>query len=375
MTTPGGFLAVFGATVTGVFGVSYALTREPTKAAAYGAGFITAVGTLGYIYANSKVFHKGKSGLGSCDTADSVIADAFGKNSKTALEGKIALITGANSGIGFDTALSLVKHGATVVLPCRSQDKFNGAKAAIVKALGDGVKDRVFGLILDLEDLESVRKCAADFHALGLKKLDILILNAGVMAIPQRESTKQGFEKQVGVCHLAHFLLTGLLMPALKASGNARVVSLSSMGHRLAVDLDWIDDPKLELKEYSPWRAYGSAKLSNVLFAKELNARYGKQGIQAFSLHPGGIHTNLQAHVDPVTSLYWKIVTPFAFKNTAQGAATSIFCAVHPKAAEHAGEYFSDCNASKCLKDDWIQDAKVRQKHWAASEKLTKIEY
>lgn len=106
----------------------------------------------------------------------------------------------------------------------------------------------------------------------------------GVMAIPQREMTKQGFEKQVG--NLPFWLislLTGLLMPSLEASGNARVVTVSSLGHRRALlDLDWVDDPQLELKKYDPWRAYGIAKLSNIFFAKELNARYGKSGIQEF---------------------------------------------------------------------------------------------
>jgi NAD(P)-dependent dehydrogenase (short-subunit alcohol dehydrogenase family) len=367
-------VATFGAAVAAVYGVSYAATRDPVRAAAYGTGFIAGVGTLGFIVANSKVFHRGKNGLGSCDTADDVIVSAHGKNKKS-LEGKIALVTGANSGIGFETAVSLVKFGATVVLPCRTQAKFDETKAAIVKRLGDEVAGRIVGLLLDLSDLDSVRKCAADFQALGYKKLDILICNAGVMAIPTRESTKQGYEMQVGVCHLAHFLLTGLLINELKASGDARVVAVSSMGHLRAKNLDWLDDPKLELAKYEPWDVYGSAKISNVFFAKELNERYSKHGIRAFSLHPGGIHTGLQSHVETSIAIQWALFTPFFFKSTKQGAATSIFCAVHPKAAENAGEYFVDCNHKKSPKDKWIQDPDVRKKHWEASEKLTGIQY
>jgi len=97
-------------------------------------------------------------------------------------------------------------------------------------------------------------------------------------------------------------------MPSLEASGNARVVTVSSLGHRRALlDLDWVDDPQLELKKYDPWRAYGIAKLSNIFFAKELNARYGKSGIQAFSVHPGRIKTNLQAHMDPLTTFAFTV--------------------------------------------------------------------
>eukprot|EP00475_Leptophrys_vorax_P027625 TRINITY_DN393_c0_g1_i2.p1 TRINITY_DN393_c0_g1~~TRINITY_DN393_c0_g1_i2.p1 ORF type:complete len:375 (+),score=118.29 TRINITY_DN393_c0_g1_i2:127-1251(+) len=371
----GKVLGTLGATIVGAYGISYAVTRDPIKAVAYGSAAIATAGGLLFAYANSKVFHRGKNGLGSCDTADDVIIDAFKSKSLSSLEGKVALITGANSGIGFETAVSFAKFGATVVLPCRTQAKFEETKAAIIKRLGDVVAGRIYGLLLDLSDLESVRKCADDFNNLGLKKLDFLILNAGVMALPKRESTKQGFEMQVGVCHLAHFLLTGLLVPALQASGDARVVAVSSLGHMRAANLDWIDDPKLELKSYDPWAAYGSAKFSNMLFAKELNTRYGDKGIKAFSLHPGGIHTNLQTHVDPMIHIAWSLLTPFAFKNTKQGAATTVFCAVHPKAAASAGGYHEDCNAKTSLKDAWLQDANIRKKHWETSEKLTGIQY
>ncbi|KNC80018.1 hypothetical protein SARC_07612 [Sphaeroforma arctica JP610] len=111
--------------------------------------------------------------------------------------------------------------------------------------------------------------------------------------------------------------------------------------------------------------------MSNVLFAKEIDEKYHRDGIRAFSLHPGGIHTNLQSHVRIGTKIFWAIVTPFFFKNKDQGAATSVFCAVSPKALDNSGEYFSDCNVEKTAHEDWMNDKALREKLWQTSEKLT----
>ena len=202
--------------------------------------------------------------------------------------GKIAIVTGANSGIGFEAAKALAAKGAHVVMACRNMEK--GEKAvddirAATPAAQLALKQ------LDLADLGSVRTFAADYQAQH-SQLHMLINNAGVMALPYR-TTEDGFEMQFGTNHLGHFALTGLLLPTLFATPGSRIVTVSSMAHQMGTiqfdDLGWE-------KSYSKWRAYGMSKLANLLFTYELQRKLTAAGADtiAVAVHPGYSATNLQ---------------------------------------------------------------------------------
>eukprot|EP00746_Dinoflagellata_sp_MGD_P149997 gnl/MRDRNA2_/MRDRNA2_81956_c0_seq1.p1 gnl/MRDRNA2_/MRDRNA2_81956_c0~~gnl/MRDRNA2_/MRDRNA2_81956_c0_seq1.p1 ORF type:complete len:378 (-),score=74.34 gnl/MRDRNA2_/MRDRNA2_81956_c0_seq1:19-1152(-) len=269
------------------------------------------------------------------------------------LNGKVVMVTGPTSGIGVETARVCALRGAHVLMAARSMNKLEETKRYIEKDLAQkhGMKANLTCVECDLNDLESVQKCVESFKAMNLP-LHMLINNAGIMALPEREATAQGLEKQVGVCHVAHFLLTRSLLPYLQKSSTpsspSRVVCLSSMAHIMA-DEDFLDQVRLETTPYDQWAAYGNAKVCNLLHAQELHRRYLKHGVAAFSLHPGGIHTGLQDHVDWWTMLKWRIVTPLFFKSIAQGAATSIHCATKPGLEEHGGKYFENCKPTNAV--------------------------
>jgi NAD(P)-dependent dehydrogenase (short-subunit alcohol dehydrogenase family) len=198
------------------------------------------------------------------------------------LNGRRVIVTGANSGIGYHTALELARHGATVLLACRSAERGGRALDGIRAELPDA--DVALGS-LDLSNLESVRAFAAEHAGDGL---DVLVNNAGVMAIP-RQTTADGFEMQFGTNHLGHFALTGLLLPALLARPGARVVTVTSM-------MAWpgrirFDDLQGE-RSYQRWTAYAQAKLANLVFAKELDRRVA--AVASVAAHPGYAATNLQ---------------------------------------------------------------------------------
>lgn len=264
------------------------------------------------------------------------------------LTGKTAIVTGASSGLGVETARALAQAGARVILPGRSPDKLAGAVADITSSTGNAA---VEAAEMDLGDLDSVRAFADGFVAAG-GPLHILVNNAGIMATPPR-TTAQGFESQFGTNHLGHFVLAGHLLPALRkggADGGARVVALSSIGHRLAaVDLE---DPDFKSAPYDKWVAYGRAKTANALFAVELDRRFRDAGIRAFSVHPGGIMTNLQRDMDPaeIRALGWVDEAGNvndAFKTPAQGAATAAWCATAPELEGHGGVYCEDCHIAE----------------------------
>ena len=199
------------------------------------------------------------------------------------LEGRLAIVTGANSGLGLQAASALARHGAAVTLAVR--DRARGEQAAA------GTPGNVEVAVLDLADLASVRAFAADWSARHPEGLDLLLNNAGIMAVP-RSLTVDGFESQLGTNHLGHFALTGLLLPALVARPGARVVTVSSMAHRMG-RMDF-DDLTAEAG-YRPWQAYGQSKLANLLFTSELQRRLDVHGIRAKSMaaHPGYSATNL----------------------------------------------------------------------------------
>jgi NAD(P)-dependent dehydrogenase (short-subunit alcohol dehydrogenase family) len=203
------------------------------------------------------------------------------------LSGTVALVTGANSGIGFETARGLAGHGAYVVLACRNQEKARPAGAALER---DIAGKSVELLAIDLSDLVSVRRAAEEFRD-GHDRLDLLINNAGVMGTPYRQ-TADGFELQMATNHLGHFALTGLLLDRLLTSGRSRVVTVSSLMHRSGrIDFDDVAGSAIR----NTWLNYGSSKLANLLFTAELSRRLGAMDHAAMALaaHPGWIRSNL----------------------------------------------------------------------------------
>ena len=204
--------------------------------------------------------------------------------------GRVAVVTGANGGLGLEVARELARKGARVVMAARDPAKAEQARASIRAEIPDaGLEPRP----LDLASLASVR-AAAEAILVEHPRIDVLVNNAGVMGIPERR-TEDGFEMQFGVNHLGHFALTALLMPALLASPDARVVSVTSTGRHRGRAID-PENPHLTGR-YDPWRAYGQSKLANVHFALELDRRFRAAGVPARSIvvHPGFVDTDLQA--------------------------------------------------------------------------------
>ncbi len=257
------------------------------------------------------------------------------------LSGKVALVTGAASGIGIETARALAQAGAETILAVRDTAKGEAVAQELRDSTGNS---QIAVLSLELGSFASIRTTAAQFADLW-NRLDLLVNNAGVMASPF-EHTTEGFELQFGTNHVGHFLLTTLLLPSLLKSGNARVVSVSSLGHRRS-DIIW-DDIQFERRPYDPMMAYGQSKTANVLFAVELNARYAAQGLTANAVHPGLITTNLQRHIprEQWQALGWVDATgnPHPNQKTlAQGAATSTWAAVAPELEGAGGLFLQDC--------------------------------
>lgn len=291
--------------------------------------------------------------------------------SKARLDGKTVLITGANTGIGKETAIDLAKRGAKVILACRNVDKAKSAQADIIRLSGN---NNISVVELDLASLDSVRQCAQKIIE-EVPRLDILINNAGVMACPRWE-TKDGFEMQLGTNHLGHFLFTNLLLDLIKKSAPARIINLSSMAHE-GGDI-FLDDLMLT-KDYTAIKSYCQSKLANVLFSSELARRLEGTGITTYSLHPGGVDTDLQRHVGttwPWARIPFMIMGPFIrtflFKTALQGAQTSIYCAVDEKAGQETGLYYSDCAVKK--PSPKALDVTVAKKLWEVSAELVGLE-
>jgi NAD(P)-dependent dehydrogenase (short-subunit alcohol dehydrogenase family) len=234
--------------------------------------------------------------------------------------GRVAIVTGANSGIGFETAKQLAKKGATVVMACRNQAKGETAADAIRSEEPAG---SVQVMALDLSSLASVRAFAAEFSS-QFDRLDLLINNAGVMALPKRFETVDGFEMQFGTNHLGHFALTGLLFDLLVKTPESRVVNVSSGAHR-AGRMAW-DDLQSQ-RSYSPFVAYSQSKLANLLFTNELQRRLDRAGVKtlATAAHPGWTATNLQTH-----SGLAGLLNPFFGQKPPMGALPTLYAATEP---------------------------------------------
>ena len=253
---------------------------------------------------------------------------------------RVALVTGGNSGLGYQTVLQLARKGARVLMAAR--DRTRGA-AALERLAAAGVPAGRAELVqLDLADLTSVERFSAGFLA-GGQGLDLLVNNAGVMAIPRRETTAQGYERQFGTNHLGHFALTGRLLPALVQRPGSRVVPLSSNLHKRAKGIDF-DDLQAE-RAYRPWPAYEQSKLANAMFVLELDRRLRAAGLDVVSAgaHPGFASTNLQV-TGPrsggggLTALGMGLATRLFAQPARDGALPVLYAATAPDV--HGGEYF-----------------------------------
>jgi NAD(P)-dependent dehydrogenase (short-subunit alcohol dehydrogenase family) len=276
------------------------------------------------------------------------------------LSGKRAIVTGASSGIGIETARALAAAGAEVTLAVR--DATAGERTAVEIRETTGAAARV--IRLDLADLESVRAFIAAWDG----PLNLLINNAGVMALPTCDLTAQGWELQFTTNHVGHYALTNGLHDAL-ASGaqsgtEARIVSLSSRGHLRSPVV--FEDLHFSERAYDPWLAYGQSKTANILFAVEAHRRWSPQGITANAVHPGAIfETNLSRHMSPdVLERVWTQVRErqeqsgvSGFKTREQGAATSVLVATSPQLDGIGGRYFEDCNEARPLPADFSPEA------------------
>jgi NAD(P)-dependent dehydrogenase (short-subunit alcohol dehydrogenase family) len=260
------------------------------------------------------------------------------------LSGKRAIVTGAASGIGVETARALAGAGAAVTLAVRNTDAGERVAADIRSTTGN---DRVTVGPLELTDDASITSFVGAWES----PLDILVNNAGVMAIQELTLTDRGHEMQFATNHLGHFALAVGLHDALAAAGNARIVSVSSSGHQRSPVI--FDDLDYAFRDYDPFGAYGQSKTANVLFAVEATRRWADDGITANALMPGGIATELQRHVGGAEYMK-EAVERFrdagaSLKTVEQGAATSVLVATSPQLEGIGGRYFDDCNEAPVI--------------------------
>ncbi|KAI0195468.1 short chain dehydrogenase [Astrocystis sublimbata] len=260
------------------------------------------------------------------------------------MKDKVFFITGASSGIGIETARAFAATGAKVYLGVRNLSK---GQTACASFLSPG---RVELIEIDTASLASVRQAAAAFLQKS-STLNVLACNAGVMMIPTREETVDGFEKQLGTNYMGHYLLFELLKDAmLKGSTpefNSRLVNVSSSGHHMSEIV--FDDLQLKGADaYSPWGAYGQSKLAQIYMANYVDRNFGPKGLHAYSLMPGGIMTGLQVHVPEDTKAEWTKdeSTQKFLKSAEQGAATTVIAAVGKEWEGKGGKYLEDCRVA-----------------------------
>jgi NAD(P)-dependent dehydrogenase (short-subunit alcohol dehydrogenase family) len=320
------------------------------------------------------------SGFGPLTTAEEAIQHHR-------LDDKTVVVTGGYSGLGLEITRVLAKAGATVVVPARSPQKATRALAGI---------SRVEQATLDLLDPRSIDAFSAGFLQSG-RRLHALVNCAGIMATPFLRDGR-GYESQFAANHLGHFQLTMRLWPALVRASGARVVSVSSRGHRIS-GIDF-EDPNFERRTYDKWKAYGQSKTANALFAVTLDQLGEAHGVRALSLHPGTVLTDLARDLSISELLAFGVsrdvphghIPPGKaadeggdYKNIAQGAATAVWCAASPQLEGIGGVYCEDVDIAPAVAADhpghaggvrpWAMDATVAEQLWWLSERLTGLRF
>ena len=272
------------------------------------------------------------------------------------LSGKTALVTGCNSGLGFETMRVLAMRGAHVIGAARTLEKAQTACAQI--------EGKTTPLVVELTDLPGIVDAANQVADMGLP-IDMLILNAGIMAVPDRRLAN-GIELQLAVNHLGHFLLATRLQDQVVAAEQGRVVVVSSAAHRWGPKSGIEFDDLSAANDYDPFRAYGQSKVANGLFSREFARRLADTNATSNSLHPGVIKTNLGRYLPENDDD--EEPTSFRYKSIGEGTATQCYVATAPNLAEVTGYYFSDCNPA--MPNDHMQDDVLAAKLWEVSEEL-----
>lgn len=330
--------------------------------------------------------HKNTAGPGDArPTALQIIQDE--NRFDGSLADKVVVVTGVTSGIGVPTVEAMAATGAVVYGGVRAAS-VDRAKEALSAVLSDPkTKDKVHLLELDLTSLASVKNFADEVKK-SEQKVNVLINNAGVMAIPTREATKDGFEMQFGTNYVAHFYLFQCLRDSLLAGAKSspefasRVVNLSSSGHRVCTVQ--LDDINLEADgKYSPWKAYGNSKTAVIWMANQIERLYASEGIHGYSLNPGGIETPLQTHVQEMMDAAMKNKAVWNhMKSLGQGAATSVWAATARELEGNGGVYCEDCAVAGPVPrksenphiepgyQTWAYDTEGEEKLWGVSLKL-----
>jgi len=298
------------------------------------------------------------SSLGKHSTAREVVEKFGGPGS---LAGKIAVVTGTNSGIGTETVKQLAYAGAQVIATARNVDQGIAAlKAAEAKMELVQVEQ------LNLEDLDSIK--AFSDKVKKLSRIDFLVFNAGIMALPTLERTKYNWERQLGTNHHGHFYLLTLVLDKIKAQNfPSRIIAVSSMAHRRG-EVNLKDLHFTSGRPYEAWSAYGQSKAANILMIRELADRCGPGHITCLSLHPGVIMTNLTRHMG-YPSWMLAILGPFFMDKTIeQGASTTLAACLDPKFTESSGSYLSHCQVEDTNEHCKDVTKEIRQGLWKATE-------
>jgi NAD(P)-dependent dehydrogenase (short-subunit alcohol dehydrogenase family) len=293
------------------------------------------------------------SDFGAKSTAEEVTAGID-------LTGKTALITGGNSGLGFETARVLAMRGATVIIAARTADKAREAGAQI--------QGKTIPVALELTDFDSLVAGTDEVRRLGMP-IDMLILNAGIMALPQLEQV-YGLEKQFVTNHLGHFIVGNRLLPQVQAAPQGRVVVVSSFGYKWAPPGGIEFDNLSGERDYVPNKMYGQSKLANHLYVRELTRQFQGTPTTANSVHPGIINTNLGRHFPKWQLAMAKLIGWTFMKPVEAGAATQAYVATAPQLAGVSGYYFADCNPE--VPDGEMENPELAAKLWDVSVDLTK---
>lgn len=279
------------------------------------------------------------------------------------LTGMTAVVTGANSGLGYETMRVLAMRGAHVIGTGRTMEKAETACASVA--------GKTTPVVLELSDLESCAACAQEIIAMDMP-IDMLILNAGIMALPELQQVN-GVERHLFINHFGHFAFGTPLIGQVKAADQSRVVVLSSLGHLWAPDAGIeFDNLSGESGEYDQNKMYGQSKLANGLYALELGRRLEGTNATANAVHPGIINTNLGRHMKDWQKVVSNLFGWIFMKPVDAGAATQVYVATNPELADVSGYYFADCNP--VVPDPKMEDAALAARLWEVSEELTGVE-